>query len=326
MDRVQRRDFLTGAGALLAAPLAAQAQPTANVKRIGVLLVGMPEDTARLLRALTEGLRDLGHVEGRNIVFEQRNTNSLERLPSLAAELVRLRVDVIVTGSTPLATIARQATETIPIVMIGALDPRGAGLIANLARPGGNITGLTTDASTETLGKNLSLLAEIVPKLSRVGVLRQAAYGSNSFEELKVAARRRGVTLQVADVHGFDELEGAFAAMLGKQVGAVILFGSLFYQHRRQVAELALKHRLPAIHALKDYAQAGLLMTYGPSLLDLYRRAANYVAKILGGAKPADLPVEQPTKFELVINLNTAKALGVTIPQSLLLRVDEVIE
>ena len=326
MDRVQRRDFLTSAGVLLVAPLPAEAQPAAKVSRIGILLVGTTEDIATLLRSLNEGLRDLGYVEGRNIVFEHRNADSLERLPNLAAELVRLRVDVIVTGSTPLAMIAKRATETIPIVMVAALDPRGAGLIANLARPGGNITGLTADASPEIIGKNLSLLTEVVPKLARVGVLRQAAYGSAAFAELETAARRRGVTLHVAEVHSLDELEGAFATLIGKEVGAVMVFGSLFYQRRQQVAHLALTHRLPAIHVLRDFAQAGLLMTYGVNLLDLYRRAASYVAKILGGAKPDDLPVEQPTKFELVINLKTAKALGVTIPPSLLLRADETIQ
>lgn len=325
MNRVQRRRFLIATGAVVAAPLAVTARQAAKVYRVGILLVGTA-DVPPLLRALAEGLRDLGYVEGRNIVFEHRNADRLERLPDLAAELVRLRVDVIVTGSTPLVAIAKRATSTIPIIMIAAIDPVGAGIIANLARPGGNVTGLTSDASPELFSKNLGLLTEIVPRLSRVGVLRQADYGSSGFTELEAAARKLGVTLYVVEVRNLDELDGAFAAMLGERVGGVFVFGSLFYQRRRQVADLALKHRLPAIHALKDYAQAGLLMTYGPSLLDLYRRAASYVAKILSGAKPQELPVEQPTKFELVINLKTAKALGLKIPQPLLLLADEMIQ
>ena len=325
MNSVQRRCFLIATGTVVAKPLAVTARQGAKVYRVGVLLVGTA-DVPPLLGALVEGLRDLGYVEGRNIVFEHRNADRLERLPELAAELVRLRVDVIVTGSTPLAAIAKRATSTIPIIMIAAIDPVGAGIIANLARPGGNVTGLTSDASAKLFSKNLGLLTEIVPRLSRVGVLRQADYGISGFTELEAAARKLGVTLYVVEVRSLDELDGAFAAMLGERVGAAIVFGSLFYQRRRQVADLALKHRLPAIHALKDYAQAGLLMTYGPNLLDLYRRAASYVAKILSGAKPQELPVEQPTKFELVINLKTAKALGLNIPQPLLLLADETIQ
>jgi len=234
-------------------------------------------------------------------------------------------VDVIITGSNVHVTAAQRATATIPIVMVAAGDPVGAGFIASLARPGGNITGLSADASREIVGKNLALLKEILPGLSRVGVVGQARPSQGG--ALEAAARRLNVALEVVDIRSPEDFESAFAAMVGKRVGAVVVAaGPLTYMRRQQIADLALKHRLPAITTLNEFAPAGLLMTYGTNLPDLYRRAASYVAKILGGAKPADLPVEQPTKFELVINLKTAKALGLTIPQTLLLRADEVIQ
>jgi len=276
-----------------------------------------------LLRELIEGLRELGYVEGRNIIIERYYGDGTQhRLPDLAADVVRSRVDVIVTGTNPIAAAAKGATATIPIVMVGTVDPVGTGLVANLARPGGNVTGLCVDAGPEMSSKNLGLLAEIVPGLSRVGVLRQAGYQG---ADLAAAAQKLAVELYVVDVRGIDDLENAFQAMRRKQVGAVLVRGSLFYVHRQQVADLALKYRFPATHVLKEYAQAGLLFTYGANLPNLYRRAASYVDRIVKGAKPSELPVEQPTKFELVININTAKALGLTIPQSLLLRADEVI-
>ena len=211
-------------------------------------------------------------------------------------------------------------------MFVAAGDPVGGGFIADLARPGGNITGLTTEASREIQAKNLALLKEVVPRLSRVGLLGQVL-SQDAFAALEVGARKLNVALEVVDIRSPDDFEGAFATMVGKRVGAVLVGGGpLPYMRRQQIAELALKHRLPAIQVLKEFAEAGLLMTYGPNLPDLYRRAATYVAKILGGAKPGDLPVEQPTKFELVINLKTAKALGLTIPQSLLLRADDVIQ
>jgi len=233
---------------------------------------------------------------------------------------------VIVAGANPGIAAAKRATATIPIVMGNAVDPVGNGFIASLARPGGNITGLSFDVSQDILGKNVATLKEIVPKLSRVGVLRQVESGTN-FAALEAAARQLNVTLEVVDVRSPDDFEGAFATMIGRQAGALIVVGGpLTYMRRQQIADLALKNRLPGIHALREYAQAGLLISYGPSLPDLYRRSGSYVAKILRGAKPADLPVEQPTKFELVINLKTAKALRLTIPQLLLLRADEVIQ
>jgi putative ABC transport system substrate-binding protein len=276
-----------------------------------------------VLREFTEGLRELGYIDGRNIVIEPHyGDGTLNLLPDLAAGIVRSRVDLIVTGSNPITAAAKRATTTIPIVMIGTLDPVGIGLVADLARPGGNITGLCIDASAEMSGEFLSLLLEVIPRLSRVGVIQPVGFRD---PQLAAAARTLNIELNTVDVRTIDELENAFAAMRRKQDGAVLVRGSLFFVRRHQVGDLALKHRLPAIHALKEYAQAGLLMTYGANLADLYRRAASYVDRIVKGAKPGDLPVEQPTKFDLVINLRTAKALGLTIPQSLLLRADEII-
>ena len=321
MDR--RRFVQACAGSLFLAHSAAEAQSTPRAYRVGYLTYATPEQTAPLVQALAEGLRELGYVEGRNIVVERHyGDGTLARLPDLAADVVRSRVDVIVTGTNPIAAAAMRATTTIPIVMVGAFEPVGTGLVANLARPGGNVTGLSFDASAEQYGKNLALLAEIVPGLSRIGILRQAGYLG---ADLEVAAQKLGMQLHVVDVSTIDELESAFQSMRRQQVGAVLIRGSLFYVSRKQVAEMALKYRLPSTHALKEYAQAGLPMTYGANLPDLYRRAARYVDRIVKGAKPADLPVEQPTKFELVINLVAAKALGLTIPPSLLLRADEVI-
>jgi putative ABC transport system substrate-binding protein len=321
---MERRTFIGACvGSLVIARSDVEAQPAAMSYRVGFLTWGTPEQSALLLGQFTEGLRELGYVGGRNIIIEPHYGDGTQnRLPELAAEVVRSRVDIIVTGSNPLAAAAKRATATIPIVMVGTLDPVGVGLVASLARPGGNVTGLCVDASAEMSGKSLALLTEIVPGLSRVGVLQQVGYQDR---QLQGAARRLNVELYVVDVRTIDELESAFAAMLRKQVGAVIVRGSLFFVRRQRVADLALRHRLPAFHALKEYAQAGLLMTYGANLPDLYRRAAGYVDRIAKGAKPGDLPVEQPTKFELVINLSTAKALGLAIPQSLLLRADEVV-
>jgi putative tryptophan/tyrosine transport system substrate-binding protein len=250
----------------------------------------------------------------------------MERLPDLAAELVRLRVDVIVTGSNIHVAAVRRATTTIPIVMVFTADPVRAGFVASLARPGGNVTGLTADASPELWAKYLALLKEVVPKLSRVGVLGQVS-SQVGFAELETASRKLDVTLEVADIRGPEDLDGAFATMINKQVAAVlIVVGPLTYLLRQPIADAALKYRLPAMTTLNEFAQAGLLMTYGPNILDLYRRAATYVDKILRGAVPADLPVEQPTKFELVINLNTAKALGIDVSLSLQQRADQMIE
>jgi putative ABC transport system substrate-binding protein len=321
---IQRRTFLRAcAGGLVVARSRAGAQPATKPYRVGFLTYATPVQSVVLLREFTEGLRELGYVDGRNVaIVPLYGDGTLNHLDDLAAAIVRSHVEVIVTGSNPIAAAAKRATTTIPIVMIGALDPVGFGLVGNLPRPGGNLTGLCVDASDEMSGKMLELLREIVPGLPRVGVLRQAGYRDAHIE---TAARRLNIELHAVDVRTIDELESAFANLVRKRVGAVFVKGSLFYVQRQRVAELALKHRLPAIHALKEYAQAGLLITYGANLADLYRRAASFVDRIAKGANAGDLPVEQPTKFDLVINLRTAKALGVTISESLLLRANAVI-
>jgi putative tryptophan/tyrosine transport system substrate-binding protein len=325
MDR--RRFVGAFAGVFVVARSIAEAQPAAKVYRIGFLLGATGESVASLFHALDEGLRELGYVEGRNIIFERRYADGrMERLPDLAAELVRLRMDVIVTGSNIHVAAVRRATTTIPIVMVFTADPVGAGFVASLARPGGNVTGLTADASPELWAKYLALLKEVVPKLSRVGVLGQVS-SQVGFAELETASRKLDITLEVADIRSPEDFDGAFATLIGKRIGAVlIVVGPLTYLLRQPIADAALKYRLPAITNVNQFAQAGLLMSYGPNLPDLYRRAAIYVGKILRGAVPADLPVEQPSKFELIINLKTAKALGITIPQTTLLRADEVIQ
>ena len=318
---MDRRAFVAAStGCLIVAPSLADAQP-AKARRIGFLTYATAEQSATLLREFSDALRRLGYVEGRDTVIETRyGDGTLNGMHDLAGAVVRSRVDIIVTGSNPIADAAKRATTTIPIVMVGTLDPVGFGIVADLARPGGNITGLCVDASEETAGKLLSLLTEALPGLSRVGVLRFAGYRDRSIE---VAAQRLGIELQIEEA-SLDEFDGAFARLVGKRVAAVVIRGP-FYVRRQHVADLAIKHRLPAIHGLREYAEAGLLMSYGPNLADLYRRAAGYVDKILRGAKPGELPIEQPTKFDLVINVRTASALGLAIPRSVLLRADELI-
>jgi len=303
----------------------AQAQQPKKVARI-CYLGGTVANSPYNFNPFRERLRELGYIEGQNITIEIRpHEGKVERLPELAAELVRLNCDVIVANGTDAALTAKSSIKTIPVVMGFSTDAVRLGIVASLARPGGNITGLSFDVSQDILGKNVATLKEIVPKLSRVGVLRQVESGT-SFAALEAAARKLGVTLEVADIGTPDDFEGAFATLIGKRAGALIVVGGpLTYMRRQQIADLALKNRLPGIHSLREYAQAGLLISYGPNLPDLYRRAAGYVAKILRGAKPADLPVDQPATFELIINLKTAKALGLTIPQSLLARADELI-
>ena len=325
---MNRRTFVgTIAGGLLIAQSLAEAQPATKVYRVGFLLGATRESVASLFDALHDGMRDLGYVDGRNVVFEQRYAaGRMERLPELATELVRLRVDVIVTGSTVHVQAVRRATTTIPIVMVFTADPVGSGFVASLARPGGNVTGLSADSSPELWAKYLGFLKEIVPNLSRVGVLGQVSARAG-FEELETASRKLSLTLDVADLRSPDDFDGAFAALISKRIGAiVIVIGPLTYLLKERIADAALKNRLPAITNAGEFPQAGLLMSYGPNLPSLYREAASYVDKILRGASPSNLPVEQPSKFELIINLRTAKALDVTLPQSLLLRADEVIQ
>jgi len=311
---------------ILAAPLAAGAQRP-EVPRIGVLDQSAAPNP--LLEAFKESLRKQGWVEGQNVGLEYRYANGqLERLPQLAAELVRLKVDVIVTWGEPGIRAARGATSTIPIVMALSGDPVGTGLVASLARPGGNITGLSL-LNLELGSKRVALLKEAVPKVSRVTVLWNAANPVKALElqSTQDAAEALGVRVTSVEVRASTDFAPAFSTIAkARSNGLIPLVETLTIVHRRQIGAFALKNRLPMIAELREFAEAGGLMTYGPSELDLFRRSATYVDKILKGAKPADLPVEQPTTFELVINLKTAKALGLTIPQSVLVRADEVIQ
>ena len=319
------------AGGLLTVPLAVEAQPvSARVPRIGFLALN-PGANPHLREAFLQGLRDLGYVEGRNIVIEYRDAEGkLERLRALGAELVALKVDVIVTGGgTPVALAAQQATRTLPVVFSSATDPVTDGLVTSLARPGGNLTGLS-NLAPELVGKCLEQLKEAVPKVGLVAVLWQPGAIGGRTDMLKpaeVAARALGVRLQFIEAQGPADFDRAFSDMARAHAGALAVLGSaIFNSERRRLVDLAAKHRLPTVYTSRDFVDAGGLMTYGPNLADSFRRAAAYVDKILKGAKPADLPVEQPTKFELVVNLKTATALGLTIPPSLLQRADQVIQ
>jgi putative ABC transport system substrate-binding protein len=320
---------LVGSLGLLAAPLATEAQPAAKVPRIGVLLGGSPGDS-RLPEAFRQGLRGLGYVEGRNISIEFRFAEGrLERFPELASELVRLQVDVILAPGSAAALAARKATATIPIVLVTAGNPVGDGLIQSFARPGGNATGLTNSAGPEIGGKLLELLKEAVPTVSRVAVLWNPLTAPHTImlKETEAPARALGLTLQPVSARRPDEIDGAFAAMARARAdGLIVLSDPMFASVRVRIADLAAKGRLPAMYQQAEHTEAGGLMSYGPSVPDLFRRAAAYVDRILKGAKPADLPVERPTKFALVINLRTAKALGLTIPSAVLARADEVIQ
>jgi len=326
---MERRTFMAlVSGALLAAPLAGAAPQAGKVWRVGVLFYGSPGPSPEL-GAFRQGLREQGYIEGQDVTIEYRFASGrVGRLPELAAELVRLKPDVIVTPGTPASQAARQATSTIPIVFAGVADAVGAGLVANLARPGGNITGLT-GISAELGGKRLELLKQVAPKASRVAVLYNPADRANVLvlKELQESAPALGLTLQPLGVREPHEFGGAFAEMTRLRAQALFgAAGALTTEHRKTIVDLAAKRRIPAIWGEREFVEAGGLMSYAVNFYDQVRRAATYVDKILKGAKPADLPVEQPTKFELVINVKTAKALGLTIPQSLLLRADEVIQ
>jgi len=327
---ITRRTFVGSlTGGLLTAPFTTQAQPAGKVYRMGWLAGTASSQENNELEALRAGLRELGYVEGKSIVIEYRWAESkYDRLPELAAELVRLRVDVIVTGGTAATQAAMQATTTIPIVMTATGDPLRTGLVASLARPGGNVTGVT-QLGAEIAGKRLQILIDTVPNVSRVAFLQNQANASHKpyFHDLQIAARGLGLTLQSVDVHEPGEFEKVFAAMMRERPNALLVTGDFVHRLRKAwIIDFAAKKRLPAMYQLKEYVEAGGLMSYGTSVRDNYRRAATYVDKILRGAKPGDLPIEQPTKFELVINLKTAKALGLTIPPALLARADQVIE
>ena len=314
---------------LLAVGAIAEAQQPVKITRIGYLdAVSLSVNAARV-EAFRQSLRKLGYVEGKNIFIEWRSADGkLDRLPALAAELVHLKVDIIVTGGRSATRAAKDATSTIPIVMTQDSDPVANGFVASLARPGGNITGLSTLAP-ELSGKQLELMKEIIPKLSRVAVFGSSTSPGNaqSLREVELAARAFKVQLQYLDVLDPKDIETAFrAASNGRADGVLVLNSPVFASRQTQVVDLAVKSRLPAIYWRSDFVEAGGLMSYGASQNDLDRRAAAYVDKILKGTKPADLPVEQPTKFELVINLKTAKQIGVTIPQKVLARADRVIK
>jgi putative ABC transport system substrate-binding protein len=308
----------------LVAPFVAKAQELGKVARIGVLA----SSSSPFVEAFRQGLRELGYVEGRNIVIEFRSYEGREeRLPGLAADLVRLKVDVIVAGSQA-AVAARHATTTIPIVMPIITDPVRLGLVASLAKPGGNATGFATQ-NDELPGKWLELVKETLPKVSRVAVLFQPTYdGGVQLKASEAAARSLGLRLQMLNVERPDDFVTAFAELQKNRAEALVVSSSgLFYAHRTRLVEFAARHRLPTIYHQSEFVVvSGGLMSYGPDFRDLFRRSATYVDKILKGAKPGDLPVEQPTKFELVINLKAAKTLGLTIPQSMLARADRVIE
>ena len=314
---------------ILGTPLTADAQQAQPVPRLGFLASASADVTKSLLAAFQQGLRELGYVEGKNILIESRYAaGDFARLPDLAGELVRLHVDVILTEGAPAAYAAQQRTTTIPIVIGNAGDPVGMGLVASLARPGGNITGLSM-MSPELTGKRLELLKEIVPSASRVAILLNPANPTSplQLQEFQATAPALGVTLLPFEAKAANEIDRAFTAMHQERVEALIVVGDpMFGTHQRRVVELAAQARLPAMYNLRGFVDAGGLMSYGTHFEDLYRRAATYVDKILKGTKPADLPVEQPTKFALIINLKTAQALGIKMPPSLLLLADEVLQ
>lgn len=327
---MRRREFILLAGSAALCSFSAHAQQAGKAPRIGYLGVSSASDRPRLLDAFRQRLRELGWVEGQNIVIDYRFADgNMDRLPDLAADLVRLKVDVIVSLGTQGVTAARNATKTIPIVMIGVRDPVGIGLIANLARPGGNVTGVSGYAGLESVAKQLEILKEMVPQASSVAILVNPAnaYHQLAIKQVNVAAKALGVQLHFLEVRDASDFESAFAAMAKERVGALLVLSDIiFNSHGSRLAELAASRRLPTGNAVRESVEAGGLMSYGPSFLDSYRRSVEYVDKILKGAKPADLPVEQPTKFELAINLRTAKTLGIEIPPTLLSRADEVIE
>ena len=328
---IDRRTFIGAfAGGLVIAHFAAEAQQAGKVPRIGYLVQNSAETARPYVAAFREGLRERGWVEGKNIAIETRFADGkLDRLPALIAELIDLKVDVIVTTSSGTTWAAKDATKLIPILMAASANALGEGLIASLARPGGNITGMTFLAGPEIAGKQLQILKEVAPAASRVAVLSNPTNRAHAafVRELRVAARSLGVQLQVLEAKNPDQFDTAFAAMTKEHAAALlVLTDSLFVGQHQRLADLAARNRLPALYSQKEFVDAGGLVSYGPNLVDMYRRAATLVDKILRGAKPGDIPVEQPTKFELVINLKTAKALGLKIPQPLLLSADEVIE
>jgi putative ABC transport system substrate-binding protein len=309
-------------------PIASEAQQTTKVWRIGYLGYAHPAE-ARGREAFRQGLRDLGYVEGKNLVIESRLVeSSFERLPALAAELVSLKLDVIAANANPSILALKRATHTIPIVMIAAGDPVGAGLVSSLAHPGGNVTGLSS-LSEGLSAKWLEILSQTVPRMTRVGVLIVPSTPTHAtfLREIKTAAQRTNIAVLGLDARGRNEIERAFAALTkARAQGLIVLPSPVALAHQTQIVELAAKNRLPVIYPFGDFTESGGLMAYSTNRIEMFRRSATFVDKILKGAKPADLPVEQPTTFELVVNLKTARTLGLTLPPSLLLRADRVIE
>ena len=327
---MKRRKFITLLGAATAWPLAARAQQTGKMSRIGYLGSSSPSLEPHYVEAFRQKLRDLGYVEGENIAIEYRWAEGQDdRLPNLATELVRLKPDIIVTTGTPGALAAMQATKTIPIVMASSGDPVGVGLVASLVRPGGNVTGFTI-LGPELEGKRLEFLKQAVPDLSRIAVLWNPSNPAIVlfFATMENAGRALRISLDpVVEVRRADELDNAFFAIAGARPHALVVLADRFLlAHRKRIVEFAAANRLPGMYPFREYVDAGGLMSYAPSNIELFRGAATYVDKILKGAKPGDLPVQQPTKFELIVNLKSAKAIGIDVPTSLLLRADELIE
>jgi putative ABC transport system substrate-binding protein len=320
--------FLTFCALFFALCISSEAQQPRKIARIGVLVTSSPSPASQRIESFRQGLRELGYVEGKDIIIEYRyGEGKPERLPTLAAQLVAMKVNVIVTGGSSPTHAAKEATASIPIIMTQDIDPVGNGFVASLARPGGNITGLSNFAP-ELSGKRIELLKEIVPRISRVAVLGGLVLAPNAqtLKEVELAAAAFALQLQYLDVRDLKDVEIAFRAASNTRADAVLVVpSSVLISHPKQVAHFALKSRLPAIYYAAEFAEAGGLLSYAPNFAELSRRAATYVDKILKGAKPADLPVEQPKKFELVINLKTAKQIGLTIPPNVLARADRVI-
>jgi len=327
---MERRRFIEViAGGFVAAPLAAEAQQARKVYRIGMLETRSPELNAANVDAFRQGLWELGYKEGQNLEIVYRSSDGRdERFPGLAGELVRLKVDLILTRGTPAALAAKSATGAIPVVMAASGDPVGSGIVKSLASPGGNVTGLSSGI-TESYPKRVQLLGELLPGLKRIAAILNMGNPviPPQWRIVEASARSLGIEAQLLDVRRPEDLRGAFAAAAKQRAEALVVgLDGVTQANLQPIAELAAKHRLPSIYPAKDYANVGGLMTYGSSDFHMYHRAATFVGKILKGGKPGDLPVEQPTKWEFVINLKTAKALGLTIPQSLLQRADEVIQ
>ena len=325
---MKRRAFMTLIGGSAAWPLAARAQQPARLPTIGYLGANTPSVESQRIDVFVQRLRELGWIEGRTIAIEVRWAEGRnERLAKIAAEFIRLKVDVIVTVGTPAVVTAKQATSVIPIVVAVAGDPIGTGLVASLARPGGNVTGLSLQ-TTDLVGKRLELLRELVPDLRRLAILADAGnpQGVLEMDEVQAAARGLGIEVAPLEIRRAKDITPAFDALKGRADALYVVAGPPVTTNRIRINILALGARIPTMHGIRDNVEAGGLMSYGANFPDLYRRAADYVDKILRGTKPGDLPVEQPTKFDLIINVTTAKALGLTIPESFLLRADEVIE